>query len=158
MTGQQRVHALQRRCTALVQHGLPAVVKGLQRLLAQMVARRVGGVALEVSSHGLDQHRVDGTSFDVAAFTNLSQDHLDYHGTMQEYFAAKTRLFTGAFASRAAIGIDSKSSEPANGDVPPVPLPPWRRGAASRRRTAWPRSPPRPGRAGLPARPRSGRS
>jgi UDP-N-acetylmuramoyl-L-alanyl-D-glutamate--2,6-diaminopimelate ligase len=83
----------------------------LQRLLARMVARRVGGVALEVSSHGLDQHRVDGTSFDVAAFTNLSQDHLDYHGTMQEYFAAKARLFTGAFASRAAIGIDSSWGE-----------------------------------------------
>jgi UDP-N-acetylmuramoyl-L-alanyl-D-glutamate--2,6-diaminopimelate ligase len=79
----------------------------LQRLLAQMVGRGVGGVALEVSSHGLDQHRVDGTSFDVAVFTNLSQDHLDYHGTMQEYFAAKARLFTSGFASRAAIDIDS---------------------------------------------------
>jgi UDP-N-acetylmuramoyl-L-alanyl-D-glutamate--2,6-diaminopimelate ligase len=83
----------------------------LQRLLARMVARGVGGVALEVSSHGLDQHRIDGTSFDAAVFTNLSQDHLDYHGTMDEYFAAKARLFTPALAARAAIDIDSSWGE-----------------------------------------------
>ena len=83
----------------------------LQRLLARMVALGVGGVALEVSSHGLDQHRVDGTSFDAAVFTNLGQDHLDYHGTMDEYFAAKARLFTPALAARAAIGIDSSWGE-----------------------------------------------
>jgi UDP-N-acetylmuramoyl-L-alanyl-D-glutamate--2,6-diaminopimelate ligase len=61
---------------------------------------------MEVSSHALDQRRVDGTWFDVACFTNLSHDHLDYHATVDEYFEAKARLFTPAFTSRAAIGVD----------------------------------------------------
>jgi UDP-N-acetylmuramoyl-L-alanyl-D-glutamate--2,6-diaminopimelate ligase len=60
-----------------------------------------------VSSHGLDQRRVDGTHFDVVAFTNLTRDHLDYHATMEEYFAAKARLFTRAFAERAVVDIDT---------------------------------------------------
>jgi UDP-N-acetylmuramoyl-L-alanyl-D-glutamate--2,6-diaminopimelate ligase len=59
-----------------------------------------------VSSHALEQHRVDGTHFAAVCFTNLSHDHLDYHGTMDAYFAAKARLFDGAFASSAAIAID----------------------------------------------------
>ena len=62
-------------------------------------------VAMEVSSHALDQHRVDGTRFAVACFTNLSQDHLDYHGTLDAYIAAKARLFTPAFTDRAAVNI-----------------------------------------------------
>ncbi|MGH7358307.1 MAG: UDP-N-acetylmuramoyl-L-alanyl-D-glutamate--2,6-diaminopimelate ligase, partial [Candidatus Rokuibacteriota bacterium] len=65
----------------------------LQGLLAEMVAAGVGGVAMEVSSHALDLHRVDGVAFDVAVFTNLTQDHLDFHGTMEAYAAAKGRLF-----------------------------------------------------------------
>jgi UDP-N-acetylmuramoyl-L-alanyl-D-glutamate--2,6-diaminopimelate ligase len=65
----------------------------LQGLLAEMVAAGVGGVAMEVSSHALAQGRVDGTSFDVAVFTNLTQDHLDFHGTMEAYAAAKRRFF-----------------------------------------------------------------
>jgi UDP-N-acetylmuramoyl-L-alanyl-D-glutamate--2,6-diaminopimelate ligase len=65
----------------------------LQGLLAEMVAAGVGGVAMEVSSHALALHRVDGVGFDVAVFTNLTQDHLDFHGTMEEYAAAKRRLF-----------------------------------------------------------------
>ncbi|HEX2267236.1 MAG TPA: Mur ligase family protein, partial [Actinomycetota bacterium] len=52
----------------------------LQRLLAEMAGRGVRAAAMEVSSHGLDQHRVDGTTYRCAVFTNLSQDHLDYHG------------------------------------------------------------------------------
>ena len=57
--------------------------------------RRAGAalVAMEVSSHGLDQGRVNGVAFDVALFTNLSRDHLDYHGTMAAYGEAKARLF-----------------------------------------------------------------
>ena len=65
----------------------------LQGLLAEMVAAGVGGVAMEVSSHALEQRRVDGTAFDVAIFTNLTQDHLDFHGTMARYAEAKGRLF-----------------------------------------------------------------
>ena len=65
----------------------------LQGLLAEMVTAGVGGVAMEVSSHALALHRVDGVEFDVAVFTNLTQDHLDFHGTMQGYAAAKRRLF-----------------------------------------------------------------
>lgn len=65
----------------------------IQAMLDQIL--RVGGRAavMEVSSHGLDQKRVWGIDFDVGVFTNLSQDHLDYHGTMERYFAAKAQLF-----------------------------------------------------------------
>jgi UDP-N-acetylmuramoyl-L-alanyl-D-glutamate--2,6-diaminopimelate ligase len=66
----------------------------LQRLFAEMAREGVDAVAMEVSSHGLDQHRVDGVRYAVAVFTNLSQDHLDYHASMEEYFSAKARLFT----------------------------------------------------------------
>ncbi|MBS0320832.1 MAG: UDP-N-acetylmuramoyl-L-alanyl-D-glutamate--2,6-diaminopimelate ligase [Proteobacteria bacterium] len=66
----------------------------LQAVLAAMVAEGARGVALEVSSHGLDQGRVNGVKFDVAVFTNLTRDHLDYHGTMAAYGAAKAQLFS----------------------------------------------------------------
>jgi len=65
----------------------------LQALLAEMVAAGVRGVSMEVSSHALELHRVDGVAFDIALFTNLTQDHLDLHGTMERYRAAKARLF-----------------------------------------------------------------
>ncbi|MEM1441510.1 MAG: UDP-N-acetylmuramoyl-L-alanyl-D-glutamate--2,6-diaminopimelate ligase [Verrucomicrobiota bacterium] len=65
----------------------------LQRLLAEMVAHDCRGAAMEVSSHGLCQGRVKGVAFDVGVFSNLSQDHLDYHKTMDAYYAAKRRLF-----------------------------------------------------------------
>ncbi|HEY6699094.1 MAG TPA: UDP-N-acetylmuramoyl-L-alanyl-D-glutamate--2,6-diaminopimelate ligase [Acidimicrobiales bacterium] len=65
-----------------------------------------GAVAMEVSSHGLALHRVDGTRFAVAVFTNLSQDHLDFHQTMDDYFAAKAALFTPRFTDRAVICSD----------------------------------------------------
>jgi UDP-N-acetylmuramoyl-L-alanyl-D-glutamate--2,6-diaminopimelate ligase len=79
----------------------------LQRLLAQMVEQRVGAVAMEVSSHGLHQHRVDGTRYRCALFTNLSQDHLDYHGTLEAYLEAKARLFSPDLADRAVVNGDS---------------------------------------------------
>ena len=65
----------------------------LQGLLSEMVAAGVGGVAMEVSSHALELRRTDGVAFDVAIFTNLTQDHLDLHGTMERYAQAKARLF-----------------------------------------------------------------
>lgn len=81
----------------------------LQALLARMRDAGVETVAVEVSSHALDQHRVDGTRFAVVCFTNLSQDHLDYHGTLEAYLAAKSRLFTPAFAARAAVNITTST-------------------------------------------------
>jgi len=79
----------------------------LQRLFAEMEREGVDAVAMEVSSHGLDQHRVDGVRYAVAVFTNLSQDHLDYHASMEEYFSAKARLFTAAMSDRAVVNLDN---------------------------------------------------
>src|SRR5690606_22309398 len=64
-----------------------------QAVLAQLKTAGAKAAALEVSSHSLDQHRVAAVEFDVALFTNLSRDHLDYHGDMESYGAAKRRLF-----------------------------------------------------------------
>ncbi|HEX2032469.1 MAG TPA: UDP-N-acetylmuramoyl-L-alanyl-D-glutamate--2,6-diaminopimelate ligase [Actinomycetota bacterium] len=91
----------------------------LHRLLAEMVAEGVVAVAMEVSSHGLDQHRVGGARFRCAVFTNLSQDHLDYHGTLEDYFRAKARLFTPEMAERAAVNHDSPDGRRLiRGDLP----------------------------------------
>jgi UDP-N-acetylmuramoyl-L-alanyl-D-glutamate--2,6-diaminopimelate ligase len=65
----------------------------LEAMLAEMHAAGVGGVAMEVSSHALALNRVDELQFDVAVFTNLTQDHLDFHGSLEEYRGAKRRLF-----------------------------------------------------------------
>ncbi len=78
----------------------------LQAELAGFVERGVDVVAMEVSSHALDQRRVDGTRFRVAAFTNLSPEHLDHHGSMEAYFQAKARLFTPALTDRAVVDLD----------------------------------------------------
>jgi UDP-N-acetylmuramoyl-L-alanyl-D-glutamate--2,6-diaminopimelate ligase len=78
----------------------------VQQLLAAMVEAGVTVAALEVSSHALAMGRVDGIQFDVAAFTNLSQDHLDFHHTMEEYFAAKLQLFMTDRATRAVVWVD----------------------------------------------------
>ena len=79
----------------------------LQRLLATMVAEGVQAAAMEVSSHGLALGRVDGTWFRVAVFTNLSQDHLDFHADLEDYYRAKAMLFTPAFTSLAVVNLDS---------------------------------------------------
>ncbi|MBN2624188.1 MAG: UDP-N-acetylmuramoyl-L-alanyl-D-glutamate--2,6-diaminopimelate ligase [Acidimicrobiales bacterium] len=78
----------------------------LQALLADHRRRGDDTVAMEVSSHGLELHRVDATRFAVAVFTNLSQDHLDFHGTMEAYFAAKARLFAPEFTREAVVCTD----------------------------------------------------
>ena len=65
----------------------------LQKLFAEMLTNGCKAVAMEVSSHALDQHRVEGTRFAMVAFTNLTQDHLDYHKTMDGYYQAKRKLF-----------------------------------------------------------------
>lgn len=79
----------------------------LHRLLSDMRDHGVRGVAMEVSSHGLDQRRVGGLRFDCSVFTNLSQDHLDYHVSLEAYFDAKARLFAPSMSDRAAVNHDS---------------------------------------------------
>jgi UDP-N-acetylmuramoyl-L-alanyl-D-glutamate--2,6-diaminopimelate ligase len=77
-----------------------------QRLLAGMVQQGAVMVAMEVSSHALEQRRVDGVLFDTAIFTNLSRDHLDYHGDMQSYGAAKQKLFERGELQLSVINLD----------------------------------------------------
>ncbi len=90
----------------------------LHGLLATMGAAGVRAVAMEVSSHGLDQRRVGGLRFGVAVFTNLSLDHLDYHGSMAEYLAAKAMLFTPELADRAVVNHDSPEGRALAGRIP----------------------------------------
>jgi len=78
----------------------------LQAQLARFVDDGKQAVAMEVSSHALDAHRVDGIVFSVAAFTNLSREHLDHHGTMEGYYAVKAALFDPARCRRAVIFVD----------------------------------------------------
>jgi UDP-N-acetylmuramoyl-L-alanyl-D-glutamate--2,6-diaminopimelate ligase len=77
----------------------------LQSMLGTMRDEGVDTVAMEVSSHALDQHRVDATNFAATCFTNLTHDHLDYHGSLDAYFEAKARLFTPGFTRRAAVHV-----------------------------------------------------
>ena len=80
----------------------------LQALLAVMVERGVTSVSMEVSSHALALQRVDGTAFEVVAFSNLSQDHLDFHADLEDYFNAKARLFTPEFARAGVVNVDDE--------------------------------------------------
>ncbi|WP_181271723.1 UDP-N-acetylmuramoyl-L-alanyl-D-glutamate--2,6-diaminopimelate ligase [Brevibacterium sediminis] len=83
----------------------------LHALFKKMRAAEVDTCAMEVSSHALSQHRVDGAHFSVAGFTNLSQDHLDFHNTMEEYFEAKAQLFTRTFSDKAVIVVEDEWGE-----------------------------------------------
>jgi len=78
----------------------------LQRRLAGFVADGVGAVVMEVSSHALALHRVNGARFDVAAFTNLGRDHLDLHESMEAYFRAKASLFTAELSTIGVTNLD----------------------------------------------------
>lgn len=91
-------------------HTTPGALE-LQRLLAKMVAGGCVAAVMEVSSHALAQDRVAGCEYDVAVFSNLTQDHLDFHKTMEDYFQAKLRLFTGLTGThkphkRAILNVD----------------------------------------------------
>ncbi len=88
-------------------HTTPDAVR-LQRLLAGFVRQGADCLAMEASSHGLAQGRVNGVAFDVAVFTNLSRDHLDYHGDMVRYAAAKAKLFAMPGLQHAVINIDDE--------------------------------------------------
>lgn len=82
------------------------LVLQLHALLAQLRDAGADAVAMEVSSHALDQGRVDGVHFKVGMFTNLTRDHLDYHGTMQAYGAAKAKLFAWPGLDSAVLNLD----------------------------------------------------
>ncbi|MGA2888387.1 MAG: UDP-N-acetylmuramoyl-L-alanyl-D-glutamate--2,6-diaminopimelate ligase [Terracidiphilus sp.] len=79
--------------------------RDLFELMAEGAGRGATELVTEVSSHGLDQGRAMGLSFDVAVFTNLTRDHLDYHGTMEKYFAAKRLLFDGTVYSAPRVAV-----------------------------------------------------
>jgi UDP-N-acetylmuramoyl-L-alanyl-D-glutamate--2,6-diaminopimelate ligase len=83
----------------------------LQELFARMVSEGVDAVSMEVSSHAIDLHRVDSVRFAVAAFTNLTQDHLDYHHTLEEYWSVKRRLFTDLDVGERVIDVDGPYGE-----------------------------------------------
>lgn len=91
----------------------------VQALLAVMRERGASAVAMEVSSHALAMHRADGIDFHVAAFTNLTQDHLDFHADMEDYFAAKSRLFDGR-ARSAIITVDDPWGRRLAADIGPA--------------------------------------
>jgi UDP-N-acetylmuramoyl-L-alanyl-D-glutamate--2,6-diaminopimelate ligase len=82
----------------------------------------VDAVSMEVSSHAIDLHRVDAVRFEVAAFTNLSQDHLDYHETLEQYFSVKRRLFTELGPGIAVVNIDDPAGETLARDIDPARL------------------------------------
>jgi UDP-N-acetylmuramoyl-L-alanyl-D-glutamate--2,6-diaminopimelate ligase len=97
--------------TRIVDEWLPSVrttpeAPDLQAHLARMVAMGADTCSMEVSSHALSMGRVDGVQFDVVSFTNLSQDHLDFHPTMEAYFAAKAELFEPSRGKRGVICVD----------------------------------------------------
>jgi UDP-N-acetylmuramoyl-L-alanyl-D-glutamate--2,6-diaminopimelate ligase len=96
--GAERVKSVRTTPEATVVHAL----------LAVMTERAIDSCVMEVSSHALSQHRVDGVVYDVALFTNLSQDHLDFHPTMRDYFLAKAALFTPERARRGIVCVDDE--------------------------------------------------
>jgi UDP-N-acetylmuramoyl-L-alanyl-D-glutamate--2,6-diaminopimelate ligase len=96
--GDERVTSLRTTPEATVLHAL----------LALMAERGIDTCVMEVSSHALAQHRVDGVVYDVALFTNLSQDHLDFHPTMRDYFLAKASLFTPERARQGIVCVDDE--------------------------------------------------
>jgi UDP-N-acetylmuramoyl-L-alanyl-D-glutamate--2,6-diaminopimelate ligase len=90
----------------------------LQRVLRLLVDRGVRSLAMEASSHSLDQHRIDGMQFEAAVFTNLTRDHLDYHGTMEAYFKAKARLISYLTPTGTAV---VNADDPVWQNLPPAP-------------------------------------
>ena len=90
----------------------------VQRLFAEFRRDGATHVAMEVSSHALEQGRVAATAFEVAAFTNLTRDHLDYHGSMEAYGAAKARLFAWSGLKAAVINVDDAFGRQLSGKLP----------------------------------------
>ena len=82
----------------------------LHRCLRQMVDEGVEAVSMEVSAHAVDMHRIDGITFEAACYTNFSQDHLDYFGTMENYFQTKKKFFMDGAVRNAALNADDERS------------------------------------------------
>jgi len=95
-------------------------------LLRKFLDAGTRAVVMEVSSHALVQNRVGGLVFDVAVFTNLSQDHLDFHGTQEDYFAAKAKLFDPSRARKGVVNIDDSHGRRLN-DAQPIAMTPFSR-------------------------------
>ncbi|WOI54811.1 UDP-N-acetylmuramoyl-L-alanyl-D-glutamate--2,6-diaminopimelate ligase [Parvularcula sp. LCG005] len=95
-----------------LRHTTPDPVE-IHQILSTMAAMGTTHLAMEVSSHGLSQHRADGVSFKYAAFTNITQDHLDYHPDFRDYFSAKMRLLTELLpvGATAVINADGPGSD-----------------------------------------------
>jgi UDP-N-acetylmuramoyl-L-alanyl-D-glutamate--2,6-diaminopimelate ligase len=110
-------------------HTTPDAVS-VQRQLAALRALGAECVSMEVSSHALDQGRVNGVRFNTAAFTNLTRDHLDYHGTMDAYGAAKARLFRVAGLAHRVINVDDPFGAALAADPSPAQLTVTTRAAA----------------------------
>jgi len=83
----------------------------IQRMLAQAVDAGCRSAVMEVSSHAIELHRADALRFEVAVFTNLTRDHLDYHETMESYFSAKKKLFDGSLASAPGVSVINLDDE-----------------------------------------------
>ena len=96
--------------TVVLEHTTPDAMT-LQEIAARLAEDHVDHLAIEASSHGLDQRRLDGLRIAAAGFTNLSHDHLDYHASLEDYFNAKMRLFEALLTpgSAAVINVDSES-------------------------------------------------
>ena len=112
-------------------HTTPDAVS-VQRQLAALRALGAECVSMEVSSHALDQGRVNGVRFNTAAFTNLTRDHLDYHGTMDAYGAAKARLFRVAGLAHRVINVDDPFGAALAAEASPAQLTVTTRAAALR--------------------------
>ncbi|NNL88312.1 MAG: UDP-N-acetylmuramoyl-L-alanyl-D-glutamate--2,6-diaminopimelate ligase [Marinicaulis sp.] len=95
-----------------LQHTTPEPVT-LHRVLAEMAGAKISHVAMEVSSHAISQYRADSVKFSCAAFTNITQDHLDYHGSFDAYFDAKARLFS-ELAPQGATAVVNADGEGCN--------------------------------------------
>lgn len=93
----------------------------LHAALRTWVDDGVSAVVMEVSSHALVQHRVDGIMFEVAVFTNIGRDHLDFHKTEEAYFAAKARLFSPELSRQGVVNIDDPKGSLLN-DAAPIPM------------------------------------
>ncbi|MBR5546167.1 MAG: UDP-N-acetylmuramoyl-L-alanyl-D-glutamate--2,6-diaminopimelate ligase [Clostridia bacterium] len=89
----------------------------LHRTLRQMADEDVQAVSMEVSAHAVDMHRLDGVVFEAACYTNLSQDHLDYFGTMERYFEAKKSFFMHGAVQNAALNADEETTDSIRADI-----------------------------------------